>query len=215
MDGVYPATVVSVQDPESLGRVRIALPSTDGSARPRELWARLATLMAGAGRGTWFVPDVNDEVLVAFEAGDVRRPYVVGALWNPKSPPPARMDAAGENNLKMLRSRSGITITIDDTDGAERLAVATPAGQSLTMTAGADGIEIADGSGTTIRIRPSGIAIAAAAQVTVQASQITMDAGAVTINAGAVTCSGVLRAATVITNSVVSASYTPGAGNIW
>lgn len=214
MDGVYPATVVSVQDPDGLGRVRVVIPARDGS-RPREQWARLATMAAGRNRGTWFVPDVNDEVLVVFEAGDASRPYVIGALWNAKNPPPARMDPAGANQLKQLRSRSGVTITLDDTPGGERLALATPGGQSITMSDGPDGLAIADGQGNRIELRASGVVIRTAARLTVQASQITVDAATVNVNAGAFTCSGIVRADSVITNSVVSASYTPGAGNIW
>jgi len=46
------------------------------------VWARVAVLMAGGNRGHGFIPDVNDEVLVSFESGNPRRPYVIGALWN-------------------------------------------------------------------------------------------------------------------------------------
>lgn len=208
MEGVYPATVVDVRDPEGLGRVKVALPSRDGSARRQESWARLSTLMAGPRTGTWFVPDVNDEVLVAFEAGDARRPYVIGSLWSPKRPPPHQMDAAGENSLKLLKTRSGITITLDDRQGDERLVLATPGGQSIVMTSGAAGIELADGNGNEIRLEPSGVTIRAAARVTMQAPQVS-------IEAPLVECAGSLRADSVITNSVVSASYTPGAGNVW
>ena len=87
--GVYPATVSDVSDPENQGRVRVRLPwSPDPGGSGYEVWARLATLMAGDGRGSWFIPDVNDEVLVAFEGGSPRRPYVVGALWNGRDAPP-------------------------------------------------------------------------------------------------------------------------------
>ncbi len=87
--GVFPALVTDVKDPDGQGRVKISLPwspDTDGSRY--EAWARLATMMGGNNRGSWFVPDVNDEVLVAFEAGNPRRPYIVGCLWNGKDAPP-------------------------------------------------------------------------------------------------------------------------------
>ena len=60
-----------------------------------EAWARQATLMAGNDRGTWFIPEVDDELLVVFEAGDPSRPYVIGALWNGRDAPPETMDGAG------------------------------------------------------------------------------------------------------------------------
>jgi uncharacterized protein involved in type VI secretion and phage assembly len=172
-------------------------------------------MMAGRSRGSWFVPDVGDEVLVAFEAGDATRPYVIGALWNAKSPPPSQMDAAGKNDVKLLRSRSGITITLDDAQGNERLVLATPGGQSITMSDGPGGLVLEDGYGNSVRLQPSGVVLQTAVRLTIQASQITVDASTVNVNAGLLTCSGTVRANSVVTNSVVSASYTPGAGNLW
>src|SRR4051794_30031887 len=81
--GVYPAVVTDLADPDSQGRVKVRLPwSPDPGGSSYEVWARLAVPLAGNNRGTWFVPDKNDEVLVAFEGGQPRRPYVVGCLWN-------------------------------------------------------------------------------------------------------------------------------------
>ena len=103
LSGVFPAVVIDNVDPENLGRVQVQLPQMDESGqRSSKVWARMATLMAGKNRGTWFIPDANDEVLVAFEAGDVRRPYVIGSLWNGTSLPPETMEA--NNNKKLLRS---------------------------------------------------------------------------------------------------------------
>ncbi|HYV24494.1 MAG TPA: phage baseplate assembly protein V, partial [Pyrinomonadaceae bacterium] len=80
--GAFPALVTDIKDPDGQGRVKISLPwSADTAGAKYEYWARLATLMGGNNRGSWFIPDVNDEVLVVFEGGDPRRPYVIGALW--------------------------------------------------------------------------------------------------------------------------------------
>src|SRR5688572_30227684 len=77
--GVYPALVRDIADPDNQGRVKIALPwSPDGSGASYEAWARLSTFMTGNNRGSWFIPDVDDEVLIAFGAGDPRHPFVVG-----------------------------------------------------------------------------------------------------------------------------------------
>src|SRR5512139_2485392 len=87
--GVFPALVTDIRDPDGQGRVKITLPwSPDSDGGRYEAWARVATLMGGSRRGSWFIPDVNDEVLAAFEAGDPRRPYVVGGLWNGQDNPP-------------------------------------------------------------------------------------------------------------------------------
>jgi len=206
--GVYPAQVVAVADPEGQGRVQVSLPwAVDPEAGPLQIWARLATLMAGRGRGTWFVPDVGDEVLVAFEAGDVRRPYVVGALWNGADSPPVSMDGAGDNNLKVIHSRAGVRITLDDTPGDARLICETPNGQRITLEDSARRIKIDDGSGSEIHLSNG--------QITVNASMVTVNAGMVQVNSGMSRFSGVVQCDTLIANSVVSASYTPGAGNIW
>ncbi|HEY0072411.1 MAG TPA: phage baseplate assembly protein V, partial [Chloroflexia bacterium] len=66
--GVYPALVTDIKDPDGQGRVKVALPwSPDAKSESYEVWARIATMMGGGNRGTWFIPDVDDEVLIAFE----------------------------------------------------------------------------------------------------------------------------------------------------
>jgi uncharacterized protein involved in type VI secretion and phage assembly len=214
--GVYPALVADIRDPDGQGRVKVRLPwSPDTNGGSYEVWARLATTMAGAQRGTWLVPDTDDEVLVAFEAGDPSRPYVVGALWNGKDAPPQSMDGAGRNTLKVVRSRNGVTVTLDDGDGQERFVAETPGGCRVTLKDGPGGVEIVDSNGNSVRLETSGVTITAAAKVTVNAGTAEITAASLTVNAGMSRFSGVVQADTVITNSVVSASYTPGAGNIW
>ena len=135
--GVYPALVIDVVDDDQQGRVRVRVPGLpDPAGGAYEAWARLATMMAGANRGTWFIPDVDDEVLVAFEAGDPDRPYVIGAPWNGQDAPPESMDGAGNNHLKTIRSRQGILITLDDTDGAVKLRLETPGGHKVVLDDG-------------------------------------------------------------------------------
>lgn len=214
--GVFPALVTDIVDPDGQGRIKVRLPwAPDSDGDAYEAWARLATLMGGNNRGSWFIPDVDDEVLVAFEGGDPRRPYVVGALWNGQDSPPESMDNAGNNNVKVLRSRNGVKVTLDDTDGQETLKLETPGGQTVTLEDGPGVIELVDSSGNSVKLETSGITVTASTKVTVNASTVEISAGMVTVNAGMSKFSGVVQADTVISNSVVSASYTPGAGNIW
>jgi uncharacterized protein involved in type VI secretion and phage assembly len=214
--GVYAALVTEIVDPDGQGRVRIRLPwSPDPAGKAYEAWARLGTFMAGNNRGGWFIPDPGDEVLVAFEAGDPRHPYVLGGLWNGRDSPPEAMDGAGRNEKKTLRSRNGVVVTLDDADGRESLTLTTPAGQSVKLSDGPGVIEVRDGNGNSVELAGSGITVVAGAKVTVQAAQVEISAGMVSVSAGISRFSGVVQADTVITNSVVSASYTPGAGNIW
>lgn len=214
--GVYPAVVVDISDPDGQGRVKVKLPwAPDSGGSSYEAWARLATMMAGNNRGSWFIPDVDDEVLVVFGAGDTRKPYVVGALWNGTDAAPESMDGGGENNIKSIRSRNGVKVTMDDTNGSETLRLETPGGQSMTLKDGPGVVEVVDSNGNSIKLESSGITVTSSAKVTVNASTVEVSAGMVTVNAGMSKFSGVVQADTVITNSVVSASYTPGAGNIW
>jgi len=193
--GVYPAIVIDTNDPEGQGRVRVTIPGEPET----QAWARVATLMAGNNRGTWFIPDLGTEVLVAFEGGNVERPYVIGSLWNGRDQPPASMD--GENNLKLLRSRNGVRISLDDTNGSESLKLETPGGQRITLEDGAGSVAINDSNGNSIRLGPGGIEV--------------MCTGILTINAASADFHGVVKADVVVAGSVVSGSYSPGAGNIW
>jgi uncharacterized protein involved in type VI secretion and phage assembly len=172
-------------------------------------------MMAGNNQGSWFIPDTNVEVLVIFLGGDPRHPCVIGALWNGKDAPPQSMDGAGNNNIKKIRSRNGVAITMDDTEGAESLTLETPGGQKIALQDGPGSILIQDSNGNSIQLDSSGITINAASQVSISSSQAQVTASMVNVNAGMSMFSGVTQHDTVITNSVVSASYTPGAGNIW
>jgi uncharacterized protein involved in type VI secretion and phage assembly len=212
--GIYTGLVTDVQDPDGQGRVRVRLPwSPDVLSQEYEVWARLATLMAGAGRGTWFIPDVDDEVMIAFEAGDVRHPCVLGSVWNGQDAPPETMDS--ENNLKTIKSRSGVTIRITDTSGSVSLLMETPGGQSIELRDSGNEIELTDANGNTVKLESAGVTVTSSGKVSVQASTVEISAGSVTVNAGMSKFNGVVQADTVIATSVVGTSYTPGAGNIW
>jgi uncharacterized protein involved in type VI secretion and phage assembly len=212
--GVVPATVTDIQDPDSQGRVKVALPwSPDAGGGSYEAWARLATLFAGSDTGSWFVPHRGDEVLVAFEHGDPRRPYVLGSLWNGSDAPPE--DQSTADTRKTLKTRAGVTVSLIDTQGQEKLLLETPGGQKVTLKDGPGAIEIEDSNGNSIKLETAGVTVTASAKVTVNAAQVAVSAGMVTVDAGMSKFSGVVQADTVITNTIIAATYTPGAGNIW
>ena len=125
--GVVTGLVEDIKDPLNMGRVKVVFPwlgepgedtvhIKDQDKRAHSYWARMATLMAGKGRGSWVVPQVDDEVLVAFEHGQLDRPVVIGMLWNKEDMPPESMDADGKNNIRSFRSRSGHRVVFDDSD---------------------------------------------------------------------------------------------------
>jgi uncharacterized protein involved in type VI secretion and phage assembly len=212
--GVYVALVTDVQDPDGLGRVRIRLPwTTDPDGAAYEIWARVATLMAGANRGTWFIPEPDDEVLVANENGDPRAPIVIGALWNGVDTPPEQMDS--DNNRRSITSRSGTRVTFDDTDGAVQFTVETPGGQTITCTDTPATLELSDSNGNRILMDAAGITLSTNGNVTINATMLKASASLVTVDAGMSRFSGVVQSDTNITNTTVSTTYTPGAGNIW
>jgi uncharacterized protein involved in type VI secretion and phage assembly len=153
--------------------------------------------------------------VVAIVLGDARAPVVLGGLWNGNAPPPQAMDGAGRNPIKTLRSRNGVKVTLDDSDGQEQLVLETPGGQKLTLKDGPGSCELVDANGNSIKLETSGITVNAAAKVTVNAATVEVSAGMVTVNAGMSRFSGVVQCDTLISNAVVSTSYTPGAGNIW
>lgn len=118
--GVVIGVVTNNQDPDKLGRVKVKFPwlsDVDESA-----WARVAAPMAGKQRGVYFLPEVDDEVLVAFQFGDPCFPYVLGALWNGKDAPPVTNDD-GKNNVRMIKSRSGHVVKLNDEDGKETIEI--------------------------------------------------------------------------------------------
>src|SRR5581483_3964040 len=119
-NGIMIGVVADLADPDRLGRVRVRFPCL---ADQLSDWARLATPMAGAGRGFFMRPEVGDEVLVGFELGEPRRPYVLGALWSKKDQPPPDDGNASKNNWRFIQSRSGHIVKLDDTQGKEKIEV--------------------------------------------------------------------------------------------
>ncbi|MDB9315286.1 phage baseplate assembly protein V [Spirulina sp. CS-785/01] len=118
--GVTTAIVTNIKDEDGLGRIKVKFPwLTDDD---ESHWARVMTPMAGSDRGFYFLPEVDDEVLVAFEHGDIAYPYILGGLWNKKDQPPEKNDD-GENNKRLIKSRSGHQIILDDTEDQEKIII--------------------------------------------------------------------------------------------
>ncbi|QYO62084.1 phage baseplate assembly protein V [Leptolyngbya sp. 7M] len=118
--GVAIGLVTNNKDPDKLGRVKVRFPWL--SDKDESHWTRIAIPMAGKDRGLYFLPEVGDEVLVAFNQGNLHDPYILGALWNKTDRPPATNED-GENNIHMIKSRSGHTITLDDTSDQEKITI--------------------------------------------------------------------------------------------
>ncbi|MGE3704730.1 MAG: phage baseplate assembly protein V [Vicinamibacterales bacterium] len=208
LQSVYSGSVIDTRDPERLGRVLVSVPA----AGARGVWARVATMMAGPERGTWFIPEVGDEVLVAFDGSDARAAYVIGSLWNAKARPPA--DDGDPSTVRLIRSRSGVTIRVQEEKTAG-LVIETPDGQRISLQDGPGSVRVSDEHGNAVTFEASGVTVTASGKLTVNASAIEVNASQVTVNAGMSRFSGVVQCDTLISNAVISASYSPGAGNIW
>lgn len=147
--GVTIGVVTNNQDPDGMGRVKVRLPwLTD---EDESHWARVVAPMAGNDRGLYLLPEVDDEVLVAFEHGIVEFPYVLGALWNGKDKPPEANDD-GKNNKRTIKSRSGHIIRLDDSDAAEKIEIIDKTGKnSIIFDASANTITIKADSDISIQ----------------------------------------------------------------
>ncbi|HAB19241.1 MAG TPA: phage baseplate assembly protein V [Verrucomicrobiota bacterium] len=209
------AVVTSLNDPEGQNRVQIRLVSSDGvTDHDGPVWARVAAPFAGKNRGAFWLPDVGDEVLIVLVQGDPRLPVIVGGLWNGDSTSPETI-SGGKNRKKVLRSKNGVKVTLDDQDGQEAFIAETPGGQKVTLKDGPGSVKIEDSNGNSVTLEASGITVNASATVTINAAQVKVSAGMITADAGMASFSGVVKCEVLVATTVVASTYTPGAGNIW
>lgn len=126
--------VTDNNDPMNQGRIRVKYPwNSDNDTSD---WAPMIAPMAGNGRGFYFLPEINDEVLVGFEHGDIHYPFVLGALWNGVDLPPEGNDVAvvgGQVVHRIIKTRIGHTILLDDTDETGEMKMTTKSGHFLTL----------------------------------------------------------------------------------
>jgi uncharacterized protein involved in type VI secretion and phage assembly len=174
--GVVIGVVTNNKDPDGLGRVKTSLPWMADQVESN--WARVVTPMGGPERGIYFLPEVDDEVLVAFEHGNPGSPYVLGGLWNGKDKPP-ESNSDGKNNIRTIKSRSGNVIRLSDTDNDQKIEiidsstkntiVISTKDNTITITADAD-ITIKSANGK-LKLSGKGVEITSAAAVKIEASQ--------------------------------------------
>lgn len=178
--GVVTGIVDSNNDTERhLGRIQVCFPWRNETQK-KAYWARIGSLMAGKGRGAVFYPEKGDEVLVAFEQGDINHPYILGTLWNGKDPPPEKNEN-GKNNIRMIHSRSGHEIILDDTDGKEKIVIVDKTRKNkITIDSATNEIEIK--AFTRIRINAQDIrfegntvSIESAGNLTIKGSMVRIN----------------------------------------
>lgn len=204
--GLYPAFVTNLVDQDNLGRVEVRLPwlGTDGDSQVRA-WATLCTPYADDNQGLEILPEVGSQVVVGFEAGNPRRPYIIGAAWNGRESLPDAPDAA--NNLRALQSRSRSRLEFDDST-PPKVSITMQSGHKVVLDDSAQEITITHAMGGSITLTVTSIEINANVEVDVTAPMVN-------VNAAVSTFSGVVKAQTVVADSfVISPAYTPGVGNL-
>ena len=165
--GVVVGIVTNNEDPEKLGRVKLRFPWL--SDEDESFWARVATPMSGPERGFFFLPEVEDEVLVAFEHGDLRFPFVVGCLWNGQDKPPESepLDGDGKVAKRVIKSRAGHVVRFDDTEGEEKIEIIDKTesnsivfdAASGTITIRAEGDVVIESTDGNVVLRGKGIEV--------------------------------------------------------
>jgi phage protein D/phage baseplate assembly protein gpV len=153
----YGVVVAEVQDNNELrdippkvpiGRVKVSFPGLSDTFTSG--WAPCARPMAGKDMGFYALPEPGDQVLVAFEHGDLAQPYVIGSLWTAKKGPPVT-NADGTNSMRVIKSRAGHTITFDDTLNVGKLTIEDKSGSSITLNAQDSSITISAKGNLTIK----------------------------------------------------------------
>lgn len=207
--GVYPAIVTDIVDPRQLGRIEVRFPflGSDGD-RDVRAWATLCTPYADDEQGLAILPEVGSQVVVAFEAGNLRRPYVLGAAWNGQAALPHQPEQA--NNIRLLRSRSDSRLEFDDTAGAAKVSITMASGHRVVLDDSPQEITVQHANGCVLRMTVAGsIEIQANVSLDITAAQVTVNAPISTFN-------GVVRCTTLMADVLVSSpAYTPGVGNLW
>ncbi len=164
-------------DPGSQDRVRVRLPIIN--ANEDGVWCRVSCLDAGSNRGTFFRPEIGDEVIVGFLNNDPRNPVLLGMLNS--SAKPAPLNASNQNDEKGYISRSGIKMIFNDDENS--LKIATPAGKKITVSDSDNIIKLEDENGNSISIDASSISVESVADISLKATgNLTLEAVNITLS---------------------------------
>ena len=173
--GVYEALVSDVNDPANEGRVKIKMPWFDEQMETE--WCRVRQFYAGNGYGAFFVPEVGDEVLIAFIQGDMRQPIILGGLYNGNDKPPSHRD--DQTDQKLVRTKGGHEFLLDDSSGKERVRITTQGGHQLDLSDADNTVSVTTSGGQSITMSPG--------TITLQADAIVLSGSSVSLGGAAAT----------------------------
>ncbi|MFY2826020.1 phage baseplate assembly protein V [Ruegeria sp. MALMAid1280] len=173
--GVAVATVTDNRDPDGQSRIRVRFPWQPDEQS--SFWARLTMPMTGDDMGTYFLPEIGDEVLVAFERGEQEHAFIIGALWNGAAPAPEN-NGDGENKTRLIRTRDKHELRFTDDPAAPEIDLKLADGKHLKLDR--DGVVVEDASGNmlTIESNSGAITIKSTGTLSLQSTQISIEADA-------------------------------------
>jgi uncharacterized protein involved in type VI secretion and phage assembly len=180
--GLVQAIVVDNEDPLGEGRVRVTIPSLHQSMETE--WCRVCQLYAGNGYGSFFVPEKNDEVLIACVYGDLNEPIVIGGLYNGKDKPASKREASPGLDQKLIRTKGKQQLLLDDSPNAKKIELKSSANQSVLLDDQANKVVVSTGGGQTITLEKNGGAITITTQ---GGQQVKLD------GSGTITLSGQMK----------------------
>lgn len=213
MDLAY-GEVTEVGHPDGDFQVKIRLHAlAQTETQDYELWARVAVPVAGRDYGTVFLPDVGDQVIVGFVAGDLNRPVVLGSLYHGQARPADEAVDGGAVKRWTITGHQGTRVAIDES-GPPTVTMETPGGVSVTVSDDGSKVTATNGA-STVELAPAEVKVTTGGTVKVEASRVEVTAGMVQIDAALTKCSGIVSCDVLQTNTVIATTYTPGAGNIW
>jgi uncharacterized protein involved in type VI secretion and phage assembly len=181
MPGVVIGIVEDTQDPEGLGRIKVNFPLLGNKIASD--WIRMVSFFAGHERGAFFLPQKNDEVLIAFAFGNASMPYVIGALWNGVDKPPVAK--AAQQAVSVIKTKSGSTLKFDDTANAEKITLTDKNSNTIEIDTKANKITISASKDIEIAAKKGTVSIVAqnfkvsstnGATIKAKTAQLTADA---------------------------------------
>jgi len=217
--GVYEGIVTDVSTFRLDQTIQVDLPwLAAADSQHATVRARLATMMAGANRGTYFLPHVGDEVLISFLSGHPSHPVIVGSLWNGQDDPPEDPADSGatDNEIQSFTTRGGHVLRFSD-GPSPHVELQTTNGHSLRLDDASSTITLTHSTGAQLEMDAQGnVRINALSSVHISApNKMTIQTLKLEVNAPMADFSGVVKCLQVSTSFVNSAAYTPGAGNVW
>lgn len=214
--------VVSVDDPEGLSRVEVRFLSRGPVADDRSnvdgddstAWALVAVPYAGDSYGAFLIPDVGERVVLGFVNDDPRYPVVLGSVWDGSMSIPDTLGGAGDKvDRWSFKGKAGTRIAIVEENGSSKIELKTKNGNRITIDDGGGSITLS-GGGNTITMDGNGIKLDSHT-VEISAVQFKVGAALGTFDIALADFSAFVMCELLQTNTVISTTYTPGAGNIW